>query len=63
MLISDGPELIDLHTPFQRAVTGGTGPFTLARGQVTQTAIGANATGLFNFQFQFDVHPKRSLHE
>ena len=63
MLISDGPELIDLHTPFQRAVTGGTGPFQLARGQVTQTAIGTNATGLFNFQFQFDVHPTRSLHE
>jgi hypothetical protein len=63
MLISNGPELIDLNIPFQRAVTGGTGPFNLARGQVTQTAIGANATGLFNFQFQFDVHPKRSLYE
>lgn len=63
MLISDGPERIDLNTPFQRAVTGGTGPFTLARGQVTQTAIGTNATGLFNFQFQFDVHPKHSLDE
>lgn len=63
MLISEGPELIDLNLPLQRAVTGGTGPFKLALGQVTQTAIGANATGLFNFQFQFDVFPRRSVHE
>jgi hypothetical protein len=63
MLISEGPELIDLHTPFQRAIAGGTGPYKLARGQVTQTAIGANATGLFNFQFQFDIVPRRALHE
>lgn len=63
MLISDGIELIDLHTPFQRAITGGTGPFDKARGQVTQTAIGANATGLFNFRFEFDLHPDRSLYK
>jgi hypothetical protein len=63
MLISDGIELIDLLTPFQRAITGGTGPFKDARGQVTQTALGKNATGLFNFHFQFDLHPDRNLYE
>jgi hypothetical protein len=63
MLISDGIELIDLQTPFRRAITGGTGPFKDARGQVTQTALGTNATGLFNFRFQFDLHPDRDLYE
>jgi hypothetical protein len=62
MLISDGPELIDLNTPFQRAVTGGTGPFKAVFGHTTQTAIGANATGLFNFQFEFDIRPNRDLY-
>ncbi len=54
-LISDGSELIDINVPFKRAVTGGTGRFRNSRGEVTQTAIGANATGLFNFQFAFNL--------
>lgn len=53
MIISDGVELIDLNVPFKRPVTGGTGIYKRARGEVTQTAIGANATGLFNFTFSF----------
>lgn len=58
-LVSDGTELIDLNTPFRRAVTGGTGRYRLARGEVIQTAIGANATGLFNFRFDFNIRPRR----
>lgn len=52
-LVSHGLEFIDLNVPFERAVTGGTGEFNRAEGEVTQTAIGVNATGLFNFTFQF----------
>ena len=54
MLTSDGIELIDLNTPFSRAITGGTGDRNGATGTVTQTAIGANNTGLFNFTFEFN---------
>lgn len=55
MLISDGVELIDLNVPFKRPVTGGTGIYKKARGEVTQTAIGVNQTGLFNFAFDFKL--------
>jgi hypothetical protein len=61
-LVSDGIELIDLNTPFRRAVTGGTGRFRGAEGQVVQTAVGVNATGLFNFEFVFKVSPGLPLH-
>ena len=53
-IVSDGIELIDLDVPFQRAITGGTGRFRNAGGEVTQTSVGVNATGLFNFTFHFD---------
>ena len=61
-LVSDGVELIDLDTPFRRAVTGGTGRFSRAKGQVVQTAVGINATGLFNFKFDFEISPGRKLY-
>jgi len=57
LLVSDGIELIDLGVPFSRAVTGGTGRFQRSRGEVVQTAVGANATGLFNFTFDFHITP------
>ena len=61
-VVSDGLELIDLNVPFLRAVTGGTGPNRHIRsGQVSQTAIGTNATGLFNFTFEFDTKPQVEL--
>lgn len=53
LLTSEGVELIDLNVPFNRAVTGGTGIYRRARGEVMQTGIGANPTGLFNFTFDF----------
>ncbi len=53
LLVSDGIELIDLDVPFLRAITGGTGRYRNARGNVEQVAVGANATGLFNFEFDF----------
>lgn len=57
-LVSDGTELIDLGVPFKRAITGGTGRFVRADGEVTQIGIGVNATGLFNFSFDFDIRPR-----
>ncbi len=59
---SDGIELIDQNLPFTRTVTGGTGPHRNSSGQVTQTAIGVNATGLFNFVFEFDYRLHGSLY-
>ncbi len=54
-MISDGSERIELNVPFKRTVTGGTGQYRFARGEVIQTGIGANLTGLFNFRFAFDI--------
>jgi hypothetical protein len=62
-LISDGIELIDPKTPFQRAVIGGSGPYKHTRGDLTQTAIGTNSTGLFNLQFDFSIVPRRPLYQ
>ena len=61
-LVSDGIERIELDVPFKRAITGGSGPFHRVRGEVTQTAVAANATGLFNFVFDFDLNPRVPLY-
>jgi hypothetical protein len=52
-MVSDGIELIDLNVPFERALTGGTGQYARSEGVVIQEALGVNATGLFNFAFDF----------
>ncbi len=59
-IVSEGIELVDLNLPFARAVTGGTGENgpRLAGGQVFQTSVGVNATGLFNFSFEFEKRLK-----
>ncbi len=55
-LASDGIELADLNVPFRRAITGGTGRFSDARGQVTQTFLRfPNAAGGGNFRFVLEV--------
>lgn len=54
-IVTHGIELIDLDVPFKRAITGGTGEFDRAEGEATQTAVGVNATGLFNFTFDFEL--------
>ncbi len=56
-LVSDGEELIDLDVPFTRAIIGATGDFARRNRsplEVVQTGIAVNATGLFNFTFDFD---------
>ncbi len=63
-IVSNGLELIDLDVPFQRAVVGGTGPNRrIHAGEVTQTAVGTNSTGLFNFTFDFDTRPRVVIEE
>lgn len=59
-LISDGLEFA-LESSFERAVTGGTGKFHRASGQVTQENIGVNDTGAGNFTFHFDLRPRRRV--
>lgn len=52
--VSDGFELVfGDSTPIRRAVTGGTGPFSRARGQVKQSFLGfPNAGGGVNLHFR-----------
>lgn len=58
-LVSIGPERNDLSVPWDRAVTGGSGKFRHARGQVQQTKIGFNQTECENFTFGFEIRPYR----
>lgn len=54
-IISEG---LEGPAPTLRAVIGGTGSMAGVRGQVRQELLGTNVTGLFNFRFSFDVHPR-----
>ena len=46
-----GLELIDIGKPIQRAVTGGTGPYRNARGEVQQVFLGVNSSVGFALRF------------
>ena len=54
-IVSDGYELADIGEWVDRAVIGGTGPFTGAEGGSQQTLLGLNATEGVNLQFEFDL--------
>lgn len=54
-LVTDGTELIDENVPIMRAVTGGTGPYKRARGQVKQTLLGLNDTVGVSLKFRLQV--------
>jgi hypothetical protein len=55
-ITSEGIELADLGVPFRRAITGGTGRFSKARGQVIQTFIGfPNRAGGGDFRFVLEL--------
>ena len=54
-LTTDGVELVDLNVPVQRAIIGGTGPFSKARGELTQTMIGFNQLKGVNLRFSVKV--------
>ncbi|MCZ6734343.1 MAG: hypothetical protein O7C65_00960 [Planctomycetota bacterium] len=51
-LISNGYELADLNKPFLRAITGGTGPYVGARGQVTETLLAESKYHSVTFRFE-----------
>ena len=54
-IITEGIELADGGIPFSRAITGGTGRYSKARGTATQTFVGINASGAPNVSFKLKV--------
>lgn len=51
-LSTTGLELIDQGVPIARAVTGGTGPYRRARGEMEQTFVGLNASEGFVLRYE-----------
>lgn len=54
-LCTDGVELADVNVPVFRAITGGTGRYVNAGGQVEQIFLGTNATLGFNLRYAVDL--------
>lgn len=54
-LVTTGYELADLNVAISRAITGGTGSFSTARGQGEQTLLGLNATEGVNLRVKLEV--------
>ncbi len=55
IITTEGSELSDFGVAGKRAITGGTGPFSRARGEMSQTLIGFNETMGVNLQVTLDV--------
>lgn len=55
MLVSDGLELVDLNEPILRAISGGTGQFSQARGEMRQVMIGFNQLNGVNLRIEIKV--------
>jgi hypothetical protein len=54
-LVTDGIEIADVGVPVARAITGGTGPYSAARGEANQTFLGFNASEGVNLTFEVMV--------
>ena len=54
-LVTDGIEIADVGVPVARAITGGTGPYSAARGEANQTFLGFNASEGVNLSFEVMV--------
>ena len=54
-LVTDGVEIADLNKQLYRAITGGTGKYSNARGQGTQELLGFNQTEGVNLRFELSV--------
>jgi hypothetical protein len=54
-LASEGYELADFNTTVKRAITGGTGRYIAARGQVEQSLMGFNESMGVSLQFKLKV--------
>lgn len=55
-ITSEGFELSDMGIPGSRAITGGTGDYSKARGQMQQILIGFNETMGVNLQVELNVN-------
>ena len=55
IIVTDGFELSDIGVAGSRAITGGTGLFSRARGEMEQTLIGFNETMGVNLQVELNV--------
>ncbi len=57
MIVTDGFELADFDVPVARAITGGTGEYRSASGEMVQTLRGfTDAMGVnLSVEFQFDA--------
>lgn len=54
ILTSNGKEKIDMNEPFSRVLCSGLGSFSRVKGgNVTQTNVGINETGAYNYIFKF----------
>lgn len=54
-IVSDGFELVDVGVPVMRAITGGTGDFANARGEVRQISHGFNPSDGISSSFRLEV--------
>jgi len=54
-ITTQGYELADIDVAVARAITGGTGEFSMARGESSQTFLGLNASEGVNLRVQLEV--------
>ncbi|MEM7129558.1 MAG: hypothetical protein AAF702_24710 [Chloroflexota bacterium] len=54
-LVTTGYELADIEIPIARAITGGSGEYSSARGESTQMLLGLNASEGVNLRVQVNV--------
>lgn len=54
-ITTQGYELADVGVAIQRAITGGTGEYSLARGESAQTLLGLNASEGVNLRVKIEV--------
>ncbi len=53
--MTQGYELADIDQAIARAITGGSGQYSTARGESTQTLLGLNATEGVNLRVQVNI--------
>src|SRR5262245_18379384 len=54
-IVTDGFELVDVNVAIRRAIVGGTGMFSEARGEAIQTMLGFNQLNGVNLRFELKV--------
>jgi hypothetical protein len=54
-IVTEGYSIDDLNAPLERAIVGGTGPYTDARGVQVETNLGHNASQGLNFRYEVRI--------